>query len=116
VDHQRRVADESQKVGHHLGEDRMLGQELGRQTMHPECLFRHIPFRVDVFMEYLAGRQLVDQLDAADFHQPVAGGGIKAGGFGVEHNLAMAGLGLGIHGASWNNGLTASLADCVCSG
>jgi hypothetical protein len=36
----------------------------------------------------LPRRHPVENLDAADFHQPVAPQGIKAGGFGIENDFA----------------------------
>src|SRR5690348_6135943 len=39
-------------------------------------------------MEGLAGRNAVEELDAADLHQPIATQRIEAGRLGVEHDLA----------------------------
>jgi hypothetical protein len=39
-------------------------------------------------MERLAGREPVEEFDAADFDDPIALDGIEAGGLGVEHDLA----------------------------
>src|SRR5688572_23798524 len=46
------------------------------------------PARIDVDLELTAGRQIVDQLDAADLYDTVARLGVEACGFGVEDNFA----------------------------
>ena len=56
--------------------------------MHPESLFRNVTLGMDVMMEDLAGRDAVEQLDAADLDQPMPLIGVKPGRFGIEHNLA----------------------------
>ncbi len=60
--------------------------------MHLERAVRHVAFRIEIAVEAVAGRKPVDQLDAADLDQPVALIGIEPGGFGVEHDLAHAGV------------------------
>jgi hypothetical protein len=39
-------------------------------------------------MKGLPGRHAVEDLDAADFNQPIAAQWIKAGGFSIENNFA----------------------------
>ena len=39
-------------------------------------------------MKGLAGRHAVEDLDTADFNQPVAPQGVEAGGFGIEDDFA----------------------------
>src|SRR3984957_1479274 len=39
-------------------------------------------------MKRLAGRHAVEDLDTADFNQPVAAQRVEAGGFGVENDFA----------------------------
>src|SRR5690348_5273051 len=88
VDHQRRVADEGEKLLHHLVEQRLVRQELGREAVNRKGFGRHLPLRIDVAVKGLTGRHAVDQLDTADFDQAVAAQGIEAGGFGVEDDFA----------------------------
>src|SRR5262249_37672848 len=45
------------------------------------------PAGIDVDLEFTAGRQVVDQLDAADLYDPVPLSGVEAGGFGVEDDF-----------------------------
>ena len=47
----------------------------------------NVALGVDQVMEDAAGRGLVDDLDGADFEQPMALRRIEAGRFGVEHDL-----------------------------
>ena len=58
------------------------------KAMHGKGFRRHVAFRIDVAVKGLAGRHAVEHLDAADFDQPVAAQGIKAGGFGIENDFA----------------------------
>ena len=51
-------------------------------------LFRHVAFRIEVAMKGLAGREAIDEFDAADLDQTIALEGIKPGGLGVENDLA----------------------------
>ncbi len=70
------------------GEQRLVLEELDRQAVNLEGLFRHVAFRIEVAVKRLAGRKPIDELDAADFDHAIALEGIKAGGFGIEDNLA----------------------------
>ncbi len=66
----------------------LLGQELGRQAVHGERFRRHVAFGIDVDVKGLARRHAVEDLDAADFDQPVAAQRIEASGFGIENDFA----------------------------
>ncbi len=55
--------------------------------MHLERPFRHGAFGVDILVIGAAGWHVVDQLDPADLHDPVAGERVKAGGFRIHHDL-----------------------------
>ena len=56
--------------------------------MHGEGFRRHVPFGIEIAMKGLPGRHAVEDLDAADFDQPIAAQRIKAGGFGIENDFA----------------------------
>jgi hypothetical protein len=47
-----------------------------------------LAFGIQVPMEFLAGRAAIQDFDATDFDDAVAGGGFQAGGFGVEDDLS----------------------------
>src|SRR5664280_818530 len=72
VDHQRRVADEAEEIVGDVAEKRLVLEELGRQPVNGEGLGRHLALRVEIAVERRAGRNPVEQLDAADFDQAVA--------------------------------------------
>ena len=72
VNDQRRIIDEIHEVLGEFGEERLVGQEFLRQAVHVEGLLRHVAFGIDVDVIELAGRNVVDQFNATDFHQPVA--------------------------------------------
>ncbi len=88
VDHQRRVTQKGQQIVGDFMEARLVPQHLQRDAMHPESLFRNVALGVDVMMEDLASGDAVEQLDAADLDQPVPLIRVKAGRFGIEHDLA----------------------------
>ena len=48
----------------------------------------HDALRVQIGLEALAGGKMIHQLDTANLDDPVAVAGLKAGGFGIENNLA----------------------------
>ena len=97
VDDQRRVADEIQKSVGDVGEPVLAGEEIVRQAVDREGVLRHVAFRIEINVKFPAGRQVVLQFDGADLDDPVAGGRIEAGGFGVEDDLT--------HGVSLRTGL-----------
>ena len=88
VDHQRRVADERQEIVGDFDKARLVLEEIRRQPVNGEGLGRHLAFRIEIAVEDRAGRNPVEQLDAADFDQAVTLVGIEAGGFGVENDFA----------------------------
>ena len=82
------VAEEGDQVIGLFGKQRLVLEELDRQSVNLEGRLRHVAFRVEVEMERLAGRETVDELDAANLNQPIARKGIKAGCFGIENDFA----------------------------
>src|ERR1700679_4210446 len=56
--------------------------------MHREGLRRHVAFWIEMAMEGLAGRHAIENLDTADFNQPIAPQRVEAGGFGIENDFA----------------------------
>ena len=88
MDDQARIGDELQELAGDRGEDRLLGEELARQTVHGNGLLLQVAFGIYVPPERPAGRQMVHQLDAGELDDAVAGVGIEAGGFGIEDDFA----------------------------
>src|SRR5450759_5721486 len=87
VDHQRRVADEAEEIVGDVGEKRLVLEEFGRQPVDGEGLSRYFALRIEIAVERRAGRNPVEQLDAADLDQAVTLQGIQPGGFGVEDDF-----------------------------
>ncbi len=49
-------------------------------------LGRHVAFRIEIAMKLVAGRNMIEKLDAADFNDAVPGQRVKACGFSIEHH------------------------------
>jgi len=88
VDDELIVADEGEELVDDLGKFRLVAQEFRRQTMNTEGAFRHVALGIDVTVEEIPGRHMVEDFETAELDQPVALIGRKAGGFGVENDLA----------------------------
>src|SRR5690606_2434166 len=80
--------DEAVELVDDLGEARLVGQDLPGQPGHCLRADLELAVRVEVFVESAPGGPALDQLDAADLDHAVALLPGKAGGFGVEHDLA----------------------------
>ena len=92
MDDEPRLAHELHEVRRDGGENRLVGEEAVGQSMHLQRSLGHGLLRIDVDVERASGRDVVEQLDAADLDDAVAGR-IGAGGLRVENDLAQ-------HGAS----------------
>src|SRR5262245_21147552 len=60
VNYERCVADEGEKFVDLFREERLVGEELGRQTMHGEGFRRHVTFGIEVAMKSLPSRHAVE--------------------------------------------------------
>ena len=85
---QRRIAEKFEQLVDALMETRLVRKEGDRQAVHALCLGGHVAIGMKIGVETAPGLDPVDQLDAADFDQPVTVGGTEAGRFGVEDDLA----------------------------
>jgi hypothetical protein len=92
----RGVGDEIQEGVDHVGmlEARLARQEGRREAVHPLGVDRHVAAGVDVDVETPPRRDEVLDLQAGDFHQPVARGRLEAGGLSVEYDLTRHDLGM----------------------
>ena len=88
VDHQFRTIDELEELLDHIREFRLVGEELHRQSGHFLRARLELAFGVEVSLEGAPGRASFDQLDAADFDDPVALVPGQAGGFGIQYDLS----------------------------
>jgi len=102
----RRVADELEEIGVDLlvAELRLAAQEGGRQAVHLLGLGRHVALGVDIDVEAAPGGQIVLDLQARQFHQPVAQVRLEARGFSVEDDLARHGLSIALFGGAFKRG------------
>src|SRR5687768_10494852 len=92
MDDEPRLAHELHEVRRDGGENRLVGEEAVGQAMHLQRSLGHGPLRIDVDVKRASGRDVIEELDAADLDDAVAGR-IGAGGLRVENDLAQ-------HGAS----------------
>lgn len=88
VRHQRHIAQEFQKLTGLVRELRLVGQEGGRQPVHPFGRFGHVAFGIEIGVIGAARGHPVDHLDATDLNQPVSALRIETGGFGIEDDLS----------------------------
>jgi len=86
----RRVAKEFQKPGDdiRMGEVRLAAQRLVGDACDADGGLGNGPAGIDVDLEFAAGWQVVEQLDAADLYDPVPFPGVESGCFGVEDDFA----------------------------
>ena len=81
-------AEESEDLVRDFGEFRLVGELLVGNAMDGERVGMDLAaIGIDEEMDRPAGRKMVDQLDAADFDDPVLAV-VEAGGFGVEDDFA----------------------------
>ncbi len=88
VDDERRISEKRQQLLSDIGEQPVLGEEFRRQAVDLVGFRRHISFGIEIALKMLAGRQVVDQLEAADLDDPVTRTWIEAGGLGIEDDFA----------------------------
>ncbi len=97
LDVERRVVDddlgvlhERQQVVDHLGELRLVLEEVARQSVHRECPFVAVALGIDVLVKAPVGDAAADDLDAADLDDAMAFPGLETRGLGVQHDLSHA--------------------------
>src|SRR6185369_6021366 len=88
VDDQRRIANKGEEIVDDLDKTLVAPEELRGQPVNGEGLGRYVAIRIEVSVERSAGRDAVEQLDAAEFNQPMPLVGIQPGRFGIEDDLA----------------------------
>ena len=82
------VAEKGDELFHFVGEQRLILEEFAGQGVNLKCGFRHVAFGIEVTMESLAGRETIDEFDAADLDQAIALGRIEPCCLGIENDLA----------------------------
>src|SRR5688572_18536563 len=66
----------------------MLTQELVAQAVHHEGVGGNAAARIDIGVKSASGRDVVQELETADFDQPIPVQAIEAGRFRIEDDLA----------------------------
>ena len=98
------LADELEKLGRDRREERLIPEEGVVEAMHLHGIDRVRPLGIEVAVEAPPGRDVVDQLDAADLDDAVAGFRVEAGSLGIEddfaHDSGRNGKGIGRRGKS----------------
>src|SRR5579863_1338161 len=84
------VAQKSHELFRFVGEQRLVVEKLAGQAVNLERLLRHVALRIEVTVKGLAGREAIDEFNAANFDQAIPLHGIKSSGLGVKNDLAHA--------------------------
>jgi hypothetical protein len=88
VNNELRAADEVEQLVCDFGELRVVFQVRAIHAVNSFSALVNVSFRIEEAVVLATGRSSIDQFDAADFYDAVSLGGRKAGGFGIENNLA----------------------------
>jgi hypothetical protein len=87
VNHKWSVANEGKKIVNDVDKPPVAFQKVGGKAMDRKCLGGHVALGIDVGVERRPGWYPVEQLNAAQFNDPMALGGIEACRFGVEDDF-----------------------------
>ena len=88
VGNERGVADEGEELVGDVLEQGFVLEELAGQAVHVDRIAVDVALRVEVAVELAAGGDAVDDLDAAELDQPVAGVGVEPRRLRVDDDLA----------------------------
>ena len=88
VDDEGVVRDEFEKGVRHLREFRLVREKLCGEAVNAEGAFGHVALGIDIGVEELSRRDVIEKFETADFDQPVTILRADARGFGIEHDLA----------------------------
>src|SRR5438445_1349486 len=88
VDHQLRALDVVEELRHDLAKLGFVLEELVGDAVHLERALLALALRIDVAVEVVSRDASAQDLDTAQFDDPVAETCVEAGGFGVEHDAA----------------------------
>ena len=72
VGDQRRLVDELEELVDDVLEERLVLQEIAGQAVHRHGVAVDVALGIEIAMELAAGRDAVDDLDAAELDQPIA--------------------------------------------
>ena len=92
VDDHLRALDEVAQFMGDLVELRFVTEELGGQAVYGQRALVRLAFRVDVAVVVIAGQLAIEDFNATDLDDAVAGAGVQACGFGIENYLPAMGF------------------------
>ena len=101
VDNQDGIPDKLQEAIHNSGKIRIIGKELGRKAMHLEGALFDLTLRIDIDVIALTGRHMVDQLDGADFDNPVSLFRVDTRGFRIKNQFTHVEFPSGAESSLW---------------
>src|SRR5713226_6753836 len=101
VDHQRSAADEIEEIGCQVAELGLVVEKIVADAVHRQRTRLALALRIEVMVPDALGDAPIEDLDAADFDDPVAQARVEARGFGVEHDAAHWGLSAAIPRRGW---------------
>ena len=87
VNDKTRVANEGQKIFRDFSKRWLVLEEFLGQAVHRKSFGRNIALGIEITVKRLAGRNPIDQFNAADFYQAMALIGIEPGCFRIEDDL-----------------------------
>ena len=70
-----------------MREQRLIFEKIDAQSVNFQGRFRHVAFRVEITMERFASRESIEQLNAADLDQAIAGKRVESRRFGIKDNF-----------------------------
>jgi hypothetical protein len=87
VDDELGTSHEVEKIRSDLAEPGLVTQELRSEPVYLQRRFVARALRIDVSVEMVAREPPVDEFDAGDFDDAMAGCRVKAGRFGIQDDL-----------------------------
>src|SRR5713226_3078195 len=101
VDHQRSTADEIEEIGCQVAELGLVLEKIVADAVHRQRARLAPALRLEVVVPSAFGDAPIEDLDAADFDDPVAEPDVEARGFGIEHYAAHRSLTAAILPPGW---------------
>ena len=75
VNDEQGIAEKVQELVDHGGEDRLVAEKVDAEPMNGQRFRRHVALGINVAVKARAGRDVMQELDAADLNDAVAGSG-----------------------------------------
>lgn len=87
VSDEGRILDELEQLFRFVGKTRLVGKEVGTETVNGLGFGRHVAFRIEIGVKVPPRLDPVVDLNASDFDHSVAAGGVEARGFRIKHDF-----------------------------